>query len=354
MKRLAAAGAVAALAAYAGLYEPRRLVVRRADLALPHWPQALAGLRVGVMSDLHAGSPHASADIIGTWVERMNAEAPDLVALPGDFLDAHFLFGGRLAPERIGERLAALRAPLGAVAVLGNHDWKLAGARMWLALERAGIVVLENASHAIEARGTRFHVAGLGDFRLRHPDVVTALAGVPDGEPVLLLSHDPDMFPRVPARVSLDDRRAHPRRPGRGALRPPPVHPVALRRAVRARPDRRARPPPRRELGARHERRPGAAAGAAGDPRADAERALVRTLPLRNGVEPREVRIRGDMIRLGELLKLAGVVGTGGEAKALLASAPVAVNGEPESRRGRQLRPGDEVRVGDEVLRVAG
>jgi ribosome-associated protein len=69
---------------------------------------------------------------------------------------------------------------------------------------------------------------------------------------------------------------------------------------------------------------------------------------------PRDIPIRGDVIRLGELLKLAGVVGTGGEAKALLASAPVTVNGEPESRRGRQLHPGDEVRVGDEVLRVAG
>jgi ribosome-associated protein len=68
----------------------------------------------------------------------------------------------------------------------------------------------------------------------------------------------------------------------------------------------------------------------------------------------REIPIRGEMIRLGELLKLAGVVGTGGEAKALLASTPVTVNGEPESRRGRQLRPGDEVRVGDEVLRVEG
>jgi ribosome-associated protein len=66
----------------------------------------------------------------------------------------------------------------------------------------------------------------------------------------------------------------------------------------------------------------------------------------------REVRIRGEVIRLGELLKLAGVVATGGEAKALLASAPVTVNGEPESRRGRQLRAGDEVRVGDEVLRI--
>jgi ribosome-associated protein len=66
----------------------------------------------------------------------------------------------------------------------------------------------------------------------------------------------------------------------------------------------------------------------------------------------RDVPIRGDVIRLGELLKLAGVVGTGGEAKALLASAPVTVNGEPEDRRGRQLHAGDEIRVGDEVLRV--
>ena len=66
----------------------------------------------------------------------------------------------------------------------------------------------------------------------------------------------------------------------------------------------------------------------------------------------REVGIRGETIRLGELLKLAGVVATGGEAKALLASAPVEVNGEPDSRRGRQLRAGDEVQVAQERLRV--
>ena len=59
------------------------------------------------------------------------------------------------------------------------------------------------------------------------------------------------------------------------------------------------------------------------------------------------------MIRLGQLLKLAGVVGAGGEAKALLASEPVLVNGEPEARRGRQLHPGgDEVRVAGEMLRI--
>ena len=66
----------------------------------------------------------------------------------------------------------------------------------------------------------------------------------------------------------------------------------------------------------------------------------------------RDVAIRGDTIRLGQLLKLAGVVNAGGELKAYLAGSPVQVNGEAEARRGRQLHPGDVVAAGDELLRV--
>ena len=58
------------------------------------------------------------------------------------------------------------------------------------------------------------------------------------------------------------------------------------------------------------------------------------------------------MIRLGQLLKLTGLAGGGSEAKDLLAAERVLVNGEPEARRGRQLRAGDTVTVGDEELRV--
>jgi ribosome-associated protein len=67
----------------------------------------------------------------------------------------------------------------------------------------------------------------------------------------------------------------------------------------------------------------------------------------------REVKIREQTIRLGQLLKLAGVVGSGSEVKALLASVPPTVNGEPETRRGRQLHDGDVVRVQDEELVVS-
>lgn len=68
----------------------------------------------------------------------------------------------------------------------------------------------------------------------------------------------------------------------------------------------------------------------------------------------REIEVRGEVIRLGQLLKVAGLADSGGEAKALLAAGEVRVNGEPESRRGRQLHDGDVVAAGDETVRVVG
>lgn len=67
----------------------------------------------------------------------------------------------------------------------------------------------------------------------------------------------------------------------------------------------------------------------------------------------RDVEVTGEFIALGELLKLAGAVDTGGEAKNLIGTLAVSVNGEPEGRRGRKLRPGDIVEIADgESLRV--
>jgi len=191
--------ALGGLAAWAAWIEPRRLVTVRHTLALPAWPRELDGVRLGVLSDLHGGAPHAGAAAIARAVERLNAEEPDVVLLLGDFIDAHPIWGGRLSPEHIARELAALRSPLGTFAVLGNHDWKQTGDRMWRALTAAGIEVLEN--RAVPAGD--FFIAGLADLRSRRPDLPTALAPVPDGAPVILLSHDPDLFPYVPDRVAL-------------------------------------------------------------------------------------------------------------------------------------------------------
>jgi ribosome-associated protein len=66
----------------------------------------------------------------------------------------------------------------------------------------------------------------------------------------------------------------------------------------------------------------------------------------------REVPIRDEGIRLGQFLKLADLIDSGADAKPLLADGLVFVNGELETRRGRQLVKGDVVSVGDEAVRV--
>ncbi len=66
-----------------------------------------------------------------------------------------------------------------------------------------------------------------------------------------------------------------------------------------------------------------------------------------------QIEIRGETIRLGQLLKLAGIADSGSEARALLAAEPALVNGERETRRGRQLHPGDLVEAGGRRLRLA-
>ncbi len=65
-----------------------------------------------------------------------------------------------------------------------------------------------------------------------------------------------------------------------------------------------------------------------------------------------QVAVREGVIRLGQLLKLAGVVETGGEGKLRIQEGEAKVNGEVETRRGRQLVPGDLVEFAGEVLEI--
>jgi len=67
----------------------------------------------------------------------------------------------------------------------------------------------------------------------------------------------------------------------------------------------------------------------------------------------RDVPIQGDVIRLGQLLKLAGLAESGGDARALVEEGAVTVNGEVETRRGRQLHPGDVIALGEDAVRIA-
>jgi predicted MPP superfamily phosphohydrolase len=176
-------------------------VVRRETLELPLWPAALDGLRVGVLTDLHTGMPHAGLDAVARAAERLAGERPDLVCLLGDFIDRQAMFARPVDAGALMARLAPLAAaPRGVVAVLGNHDWYAGARRISDALEDEGVTVLEDSALPV---GDGLWVAGVGDYRVRGARVDRALMPVPDDATALLLSHDPDAFPFVPPTVAL-------------------------------------------------------------------------------------------------------------------------------------------------------
>lgn len=170
--------------------------VARRELRIPHW--GFDGLRVALVSDLHTGAPGVGLDTVERVAGMVNDERPDLALLLGDYVDPTVTGGRRVAPELVADRLRGIHAP--AFAVLGNHDWDPEGVRMAEALEATDIALVENT--ATEQRPGLW-IAGVSDPTTRTPRMGDALASVPEGASVLLLSHDPDLFDEVPPRVSL-------------------------------------------------------------------------------------------------------------------------------------------------------
>lgn len=188
------------LAAFAYWTAIRDPIVRETDVVLPGWPAGASPVRALLLTDLHVAGPDMPPARLARIVEQANALRPDLVLIAGDFVSdkrtaTHF-YG---VTEAVAP-LARLRAPLGTVAVLGNHDHWRDAEQMRRALRAAGVTVLDNDA---VARGP-LAIGGLDDDFTAHadlPDTVAALRRVPGAR--LLLSHSPDPFPDMPDDVWL-------------------------------------------------------------------------------------------------------------------------------------------------------
>jgi uncharacterized protein len=217
------AGGTFGLSGYA-FAEPRQLIVKRYRITPQQWPTGLR-LRVALLADLHVCEPWMNVERIHRIVEHTNRLAPDCVMLLGDYMPGRRMlrFARPIPANDWAAALGKLQAPLGVHAVLGNHDWwddpeaqrlrdgpTLAGR----ALQNAGIAVYENDAVRFEKNGQPFWIAGLGDQGALLPDarhswhqgrddLPTTLRRITDQAPVILMAHEPDIFPRVPGRVAL-------------------------------------------------------------------------------------------------------------------------------------------------------
>ena len=167
----------------------KRLTVSEAEIGIRELGSGFHDLRILLVSDVHCG-PFISVERLTATFRRVMALQPDLILLAGDLATSRIEEVTRCLPA-----FRELQADLGIFAVLGNHDHYTGEAdRLCGVLEEAGIRMLQNRHTVLQRGGDRLVLAGIDDLTFGSPDLDQALTGVPAGLPVLLVSHNPDVF----------------------------------------------------------------------------------------------------------------------------------------------------------------
>lgn len=191
-----------------GYINSRSLRLTRHSVGLERLPHALDGLKIGQITDIHAG-PLVSREQIRKGVDMIMTNQPDLIVLTGDFVSGatKFLrtsYGGFREHhyEYCMKELGRLKAPLGVFAVLGNHDF-WSGPEVTLkilnGLEKIGVRVLRNRAVPLEKEGHRLYLAGVDDYWEGSFSLTKALKDIPADACTILLSHNPDVNESIEA-----------------------------------------------------------------------------------------------------------------------------------------------------------
>jgi len=194
--------------------------LREVELAVPNWPRAFEGLRVGHLSDLHLGHL-MPVDRAIELVERLGAAKPDVLACTGDVVDLEWQ-----GCEPLLEAMGNMRAPLGRYLVLGNHDHLDDPDAITEAARDRGLLVLAGGVHTRRRAGHEFRVAGI-DWHGTPRELSRMVHEVGEERPHLLLSHNPKAFPAA-ARLGIPLTLAGHTHGGQVALRDRPQANLSL------------------------------------------------------------------------------------------------------------------------------
>lgn len=183
--------------------EPGRLVIKHQTIQISNWPSELNGLKVAVLSDIHVDNWFITEKKVRTIVERTNELQPELIVILGDYMSGNGMVREEVEPQVWAPILKDLRASFGTYSVLGNHDWWYDGKKVRQELEQNGIKVLDNEAMQINARNRSLWLVGLSDLWTRPQRINETVEKVPQGEPIIALAHNPDIFPKLPQHVPL-------------------------------------------------------------------------------------------------------------------------------------------------------
>lgn len=177
-----------------GVWSLRRTPrITRRQVSVVGLPAEFDRFRIVQLTDVHCG-PFTPAARVRWWVRRANRLGADAFAVTGDLITS-----GAHHVAAVASALGELRAPEGRYACMGNHDYFTDGDELVRALERQGIDVLRNRGVTLRRGEAQLHIAGVDDTWTRRHDLNLALEQRPHGVPVVLLAHDPDVFPAAAA-----------------------------------------------------------------------------------------------------------------------------------------------------------
>ncbi|MCB1096289.1 MAG: metallophosphoesterase [Verrucomicrobiae bacterium] len=172
--------------------EPGLLSITRPEIVMPHLPGDLDGLRVAMFGDLHY-KPEVDEPLMQKLVDAVNREAPDLVAIVGDYLE----YDDAVIPPML-EHLSRIESKHGIFSVMGNHDgWYSVGSRVKKMFKERGFDFLINEHSQVTINQARLAIAGTDNVWNGHPDIAATFRGIARDTPTLALIHEPDYFDTV-------------------------------------------------------------------------------------------------------------------------------------------------------------
>lgn len=217
-----AASGLTVFEAYASRYvHPYRPVLEKVEIPVPAGHERLAGMKIGFITDTHVG-PFISPDDLARATRLIAAEEPDLILLGGDYVSESPRYTAS-AVEVIWELVR--EAPLGGLAVLGNHDLSVSRTRVEQALTAIGIPVLRNRALPVAFGGGELWIAGIDETLLGDPDPTLTFAQIPTGAAAIALWHEPEFADEAAAQGAFLQLSGHTHG---GQIRVPGVGPIGL------------------------------------------------------------------------------------------------------------------------------
>lgn len=207
---------------YAARYiNPYRPQLERVSLPLPDGHESLDGLKIGFVTDTHVG-PFVDLDDLQRALNLLVPESVQLLLLGGDYASE----SPRYVPG-VAEMLAGFTSnvPLGAYAVMGNHDYSITGDYAITAMDNVGIPMLRNDVAEVKVGSDSLWIAGIDETLLGNPRPEATIAKCRDGSAILALWHEPQYAERAANAGAFAQLSGHTHG---GQIRLPGLGPVGL------------------------------------------------------------------------------------------------------------------------------